>query len=119
MQPPNLQKLPMSGREFDAFVRATRWSATTAFFGPTAGDGVNQALITPLYGAVQIEDFQLVPLFEALRMPRVSQLLADDVGLEKKPKMLCSSAETPDSESIKAGLPGCRSALTYVGARTR
>ena len=36
-----------------------------------------------LYGAVQIEDFQLVPLFEALRMPRVSLLLADDVGLGK------------------------------------
>jgi SNF2 family DNA or RNA helicase len=37
----------------------------------------------PLHGAVQIEDFQLVPLLEALRMPRISLLLADDVGLGK------------------------------------
>jgi hypothetical protein len=73
----------MSGREFDAFVRATRWSATTPFFGPAVGDDPSPALIAPLYGAVQIEDFQLVPLFEALRMPRVSLLLADDVGLGK------------------------------------
>lgn len=73
----------MSGREFDAFVRATGWSATTPFFGPAVGDDPNPALIAPLYGAVQIEDFQLVPLFEALRMPLVSLLLADDVGLGK------------------------------------
>jgi hypothetical protein len=32
---------------------------------------------------VQVDDFQLVPLLKALRMPRVSLLLADDVGLGK------------------------------------
>jgi superfamily II DNA or RNA helicase len=79
---PDLNKSPMSAREFDAFVRATRWSATTPFAGPAANQGV-PTLVAPLYGAVQIEDFQLVPLFEALRMPRVALLLADDVGLGK------------------------------------
>ena len=38
---------------------------------------------SPFFGAVQVEDFQLVPLLKALRMPRVSLLLADDVGLGK------------------------------------
>lgn len=73
----------MSGREFDAFIRATRWSAATPFAGPAIAEGAGRVLTAPLYGAVQIEDFQLVPLFEALRMPRVALLLADDVGLGK------------------------------------
>ncbi|MBV9612652.1 MAG: hypothetical protein JO091_09270 [Acidobacteriaceae bacterium] len=33
-QLPDLRKSPMSPREFDAFVRATRWSASTPFCGP-------------------------------------------------------------------------------------
>ena len=37
----------------------------------------------PFFGAVQVDDFQLVPLLKALEMPRVSLLLADDVGLGK------------------------------------
>ncbi|AGP33690.1 hypothetical protein [Sorangium cellulosum] len=40
-------------------------------------------IASPFFGAVQVEDFQLVPLLKALQMPRVSLLLADDVGLGK------------------------------------
>ena len=38
---------------------------------------------SPFHGGVRVEDYQLVPLLKALRMPRVSLLLADDVGLGK------------------------------------
>ena len=40
-------------------------------------------MASPFHGAVKVDDFQLVPLLKALRMPRVSLLLADDVGLGK------------------------------------
>jgi hypothetical protein len=47
---------------------------------PKRGEPVPTA---PVYGAVSADDFQLVPLARAMRMPRVSLLLADDVGLGK------------------------------------
>ena len=33
---------------------------------------------------MQVDDFQLVPLLKALEMPRVSLLLADDVGFGQR-----------------------------------
>jgi len=38
---------------------------------------------SPFHGSIQVEDYQLVPLLKALRMPRVNLLIADDVGLGK------------------------------------
>jgi len=69
---------------FDAVVRAARWQALTPFVTP---DGTATAprlpVASPFHGAVQVEDYQLEPLLRALSMPRVSLLLADDVGLGK------------------------------------
>ena len=75
---------PMPPEDFDALVRASRWTAASPYLDPD-GDGPLERLpiSSPFHGAVQVEDFQLVPLLKALRMPRVNLLIADDVGLGK------------------------------------
>ena len=75
---------PMKPEEYDALIRASRWSALTPMLDPD-GSGELAALpvVSPFFGAIQVEDFQLVPLVQALKMPRISLLLADDVGLGK------------------------------------
>lgn len=62
-------------RRFDAFVLATRWSLTSVLEG--------LPLQAPFRGNIKIEDYQLDPVVRALRMPRVSLLIADGVGLGK------------------------------------
>jgi superfamily II DNA or RNA helicase len=88
LQPNSLPRVEsdpaMEAGEFDALVRATRWGALRPFLDPEgSGDRFSFNVSSPFFGAVQIDDFQLVPLLHALRMPRVSMLLADDVGLGK------------------------------------
>lgn len=83
--PEVISKEPMHPRDFDALVRASRWSALTPLLpiddsGPIA---THMPITAPFFGAIQVEDFQLVPLLKALQMPRVTMLLADDVGLGK------------------------------------
>jgi superfamily II DNA or RNA helicase len=82
--PDILDKPPMAHDDFEALVRASRWTALTPFL---AADGSAQRaelpIASPFHGAVQVEDFQLEPLLRALQMPRISLLLADDVGLGK------------------------------------
>lgn len=75
---------PMPAADFDAMLRAARWTAASPYLDPD-GDGPLERLpiSSPFHGAVQVEDFQLVPLLKALRMPRVNLLIADDVGLGK------------------------------------
>jgi len=76
--------LPMPMREFLALQRATRWSAITPFLATESPQRrADQIPTAPVYGAVSADDFQLVPLARAMRMPRVSLLLGDDVGLGK------------------------------------
>jgi superfamily II DNA or RNA helicase len=75
---------PMPAEDFDALLRATRWAAATPFIDPDKSGSLGRnPVASPFHGAVQVDDFQLVPLLKALRMPRVSLLLADDVGLGK------------------------------------
>jgi len=75
---------PLPAEDFDALLRAARWTALSPYLDPDGTGPLERLPISsPFHGAVQVEDFQLVPLLKALQMPRVSLLIADDVGLGK------------------------------------
>ena len=59
----------------DAFLDAVRWGA--------ASTADVRSIQSPFRSGVTIEDYQLDPVFRAIQMPRVSLLIADDVGLGK------------------------------------
>ena len=75
----------MPAADFDALLRAARWSAFSPYLDPAGGEGPppREPVASPFHGGVCVESYQLVPLLKALRMPRVSLLIADDVGLGK------------------------------------
>lgn len=74
----------MQPREFDALLRAARWTALSPYLDPDGSGPLGaEPLASPFHGSVRVEDYQLMPLLKALRMPRVSLLIADDVGLGK------------------------------------
>lgn len=73
-----------SPEKFGAYIDALRWSSQGTYM--LDGDTVSyreSPLLSPSFSAVQVEDYQLYPTFQALSMPRVNLLLADDVGLGK------------------------------------
>jgi len=60
---------------FDAFLHAVRWGSISS--------ADISALEAPFRSGIDIQDYQLDPVVRALAMPRVSLLIADDVGLGK------------------------------------
>jgi SNF2 family DNA or RNA helicase len=59
----------------DAFLDAVRWGA--------ASTADIRSIQSPFRSGIDIEDYQLDPVVRAVQMPRVSLLIADDVGLGK------------------------------------
>lgn len=73
---------PTKLRLYDAYLDAVRWTSLHSV-QDLLGQGQGLPLVSPWSAALQVEDYQLTPLLRALSMPRVSLLLADDVGLGK------------------------------------
>jgi superfamily II DNA or RNA helicase len=81
---PQASDHPMPAEDFDSLVRAARWTALSPYFDPDEdGPLERMPICSPFHGAVQVEDYQLVPLLKALQMPRINLMIADDVGLGK------------------------------------
>ncbi|GHT22273.1 hypothetical protein FACS189419_04570 [Planctomycetales bacterium] len=59
----------------DAFLDAVKWGA--------ASQADKKNIQAPFRSGIEIEDYQLDPVVRAIKMPRVSLLIADDVGLGK------------------------------------
>lgn len=110
--PDVVQSQPMVPAHLDALVRATRWTALQPFVDPDGSGPLERLpLAAPFYGAIQVEDFQLVPLLKALRMPRVSLMLADDVGLGKTIEAGLIVAELIQRRRIRRVLVVCPASL--------
>lgn len=105
---------PMLGPDYDAVQRGARWAALSPhLLPPGAPENLASPIASPLFGAIQVEDFQLVPLVRALRMPRVSLLLADDVGLGKSIEAGLILSELILRRRIRRVLILCPASLRY------
>jgi superfamily II DNA or RNA helicase len=103
---------PMAPAAFDALLRATRWGALRPFVDPDGSGPLERLPVaSPFHGAIQVEDYQLVPLLKALEMPRVTLLLADDVGIGKTVEAGLILAELIQRRRIRRVLVLCPASL--------
>ncbi len=81
---PHCSSSPMPLKDLDALVHAASWTALTPYLDPDSTGPLDRLpAIAPLQAAVELEEYQLVPLHKAMQMPRVNLMIADDVGLGK------------------------------------
>src|SRR6476620_874520 len=91
--------------KLDAFLDAVRWGvASTA-------DVKN--IQSPFRSGIDIEDYQLDPVVRAIQMPRVSLLIADDVGLGKTIEAGMTVSELIIRHRARRVLVVCPSSLQF------
>lgn len=73
---PNLS--PDNPDVFNAYLQALKWTNHSSLLKTDSPE-----IISPWFSAVQIEDYQLYPVMKSILSPRITLLLADDVGLGK------------------------------------
>ncbi len=100
---------PDRPERFRAFLDAVTWAHAAHHSILEPED--RQSLLAPWQSAVQIEDYQLYPLWKSLLMPRVSLLLADDVGLGKTIEAGLILTELIHRRGIRRVLVLCPAAL--------
>lgn len=102
--------------DLQAMVDACRWTALDRL-PEWSPDPLSRAQHTPLAGvwhsAVEPEDYQLVPVMKALSMPRVTLLLADDVGLGKTVEAGLTLSEMFNRRRIRRVLVLCPAGLQH------
>jgi len=75
---------PDKPSRFHTFLNALSWSSQGIYSRNNGSIVYTPATVmSPWFSSVQVEDYQLYPVLQALSMPRVNLLLADDVGLGK------------------------------------
>lgn len=104
------QLTPDEPRVYDAYVDAVRWTSLQSI-QDLLEEGADLPLVSPWASAIQIEPYQLTPLLKALNMPRVSLLLADDVGLGKTIQAGLIATELIIRRRIKRMLIVCPASL--------
>jgi len=87
----------------DSFLDAVRWGAASQ------ADRAN--LQAPFRSGIKLEDYQLNPLVRAVQMPRVSLLIADDVGLGKTVEAGLIVQELMTRNRVRTSLIICPSGL--------
>lgn len=108
---PDINRLePDREQYYDAYTDSVRWTSLQSVQSLVDADE-DIPLISPWASAVQIEDYQLTPLLRALNMPRVSLLLADDVGLGKTIQAGLIATELIHRRRIKRILIVCPASL--------
>jgi len=94
-----------SAERLDAFLDAVRWGA--------ASQADRAHLQAPFRSGIQLYDYQLNPLVRAVQMPRVSLLIADDVGLGKTVEAGLVIQELISRNRARSVLVICPAGLLY------